>query len=131
MSGRSGASLARGYSGEGGAGVNIKTRQQGKLIGAGLQWDRDGDCWLLRLGRRRLGRVVPDAKWPGMWRSVMPDGSLSDMANITWAKDAVVRSATRDLDYVPNVQSHPRNTSKTTAVLTPGPRPSRKTGEAA
>jgi hypothetical protein len=32
--------------------------------------------------------VVPDAKWPGMYRLVLPDGSLTDMVNLTRAKEA-------------------------------------------
>jgi hypothetical protein len=35
-----------------------------------------------------LAEVVPDANWPGMWRVRSPDGGLSDMANLTRAKDA-------------------------------------------
>ena len=34
-------------------------------------------------------RVVPDANWRGMWRVRWPDGSLSDMVNLTRARDAV------------------------------------------
>src|SRR5262245_13037002 len=38
--------------------------------------------------------IVPDAKWPGMYRLVRPDGTLSDMVNnLTRAKDAL-RGAT-------------------------------------
>src|SRR6478735_4948201 len=33
-------------------------------------------------------RIVPDAKWPGMYRLRRPDGSLSMMVNLTRAKDA-------------------------------------------
>jgi hypothetical protein len=33
-------------------------------------------------------RVVPDARWPGMWRMLWPDGRLSDMTNLARAKDA-------------------------------------------
>jgi hypothetical protein len=33
--------------------------------------------------------VVPDAARPGMWRVRWPDGRLSDMTNLTRAKDAV------------------------------------------
>jgi hypothetical protein len=33
-----------------------------------------------------------------MWRSIMPDG-LSDMANITWAKHAVMEVARRELEW--------------------------------
>jgi hypothetical protein len=33
--------------------------------------------------------IVPDAKWPGMYRLRLPDGSLSVMVNLTRAKDAL------------------------------------------
>jgi hypothetical protein len=32
-------------------------------------------------------RIVPDSKWPGMWR-VDPDGRLSNLMDRTWAKGA-------------------------------------------
>jgi hypothetical protein len=35
-----------------------------------------------------LIEVVPDAKWPGMWRARKADGTLTDMVNLTRAKDA-------------------------------------------
>jgi hypothetical protein len=39
--------------------------------------------------RRRLPPgVVPDAKWPGMYRLRLPDGSLTDMVNLTRANEA-------------------------------------------
>ena len=34
-------------------------------------------------------KPVPDAAHPGMWRVRWPDGRLSDMTNLTRAKDAV------------------------------------------
>jgi hypothetical protein len=34
-------------------------------------------------------RIVPDAKWPAMFRLRLPDGSLSDMLNLPRAKDAL------------------------------------------
>jgi hypothetical protein len=33
--------------------------------------------------------IFPDAKWPGMYRLRLPNGRLSDMVNLTRAKDAV------------------------------------------
>ena len=33
--------------------------------------------------------IVPDAKWPNMYRLVRPDGTLSNMVNLTRAKDAL------------------------------------------
>jgi hypothetical protein len=32
--------------------------------------------------------VVPDERYPGMYRVRLPDGSLSDMVNLARAKDA-------------------------------------------
>jgi hypothetical protein len=37
----------------------------------------------------RKPKVVPDPARPGMWRVRWPDGRLSDMTNLTRAKDAV------------------------------------------
>jgi hypothetical protein len=37
----------------------------------------------------RKPKVVPDAAHPGMWRARWPDARLSDMTNLTRAKDAV------------------------------------------
>jgi hypothetical protein len=34
-------------------------------------------------------KLVPDPARPGMWRVRWPDGRLSDMTNLTRAKDAV------------------------------------------
>jgi hypothetical protein len=34
-------------------------------------------------------RIVPDSRWPNMFRLRYPDGSLSDMVNLTRAKDAL------------------------------------------
>jgi hypothetical protein len=35
-------------------------------------------------------RIVPDERWPGMYRLRRPDGSLTDMVNLTRAMDALV-----------------------------------------
>ena len=37
----------------------------------------------------RKPKVVPDSAHPGMWRVRWPDGRLSDMTNLTRAKDAI------------------------------------------
>jgi hypothetical protein len=39
--------------------------------------------------KQRQPKVVPDAAHPGMWRVRWPHGRLSDMSNLTRAKDAV------------------------------------------
>jgi hypothetical protein len=36
---------------------------------------------------KALAHIVPDKTYPGMWRVVRLDGSLSDMVNKTRAKD--------------------------------------------
>ena len=63
-----------------------------------LKWQRDGDVWILLYRRKRMGRVVPDKDHPGMWRSVKSNGR-SDLANLSWAKDAVLAQAVRELGY--------------------------------
>jgi hypothetical protein len=70
-----------------------------ELIGCALAWHRDGAGWVLQLKRRRMGRVIPDSEYPGMWRSVKSRGQLSDMANLSWAKNAVLLSADRELAW--------------------------------
>jgi hypothetical protein len=44
----------------------------------------------LFLGRKLLATIVPDNDWPGLWRVHLPDGHVSDMVNLTRAKDAAV-----------------------------------------
>ena len=39
--------------------------------------------------KQRQPKAVPDAAHPGMWRVRWRDGRLSDMTNLTRAKDAV------------------------------------------
>jgi len=52
----------------------------------------------LYLGKRRSGySVVEDGRWPNMWRVLLPDGSLSDMINLSRAKDAALAFLDRDL----------------------------------
>jgi hypothetical protein len=34
-------------------------------------------------------RIIPDPKWPGMYRLRLPDGSLGAIVNLTRAKDAL------------------------------------------
>src|SRR5262245_44225292 len=67
--------------------------------GAPLAWRRDGADWVLFSDRRRFGRVVPDDKYPDMWRSTLSGGRLSDMANLAWAKNAVLVAAERELEF--------------------------------
>src|SRR5262249_55773156 len=42
-----------------------------------------------------LARVVPDSRWPNMWRIVWPDGRTSDVVNLARARDAAQATAER------------------------------------
>jgi hypothetical protein len=42
-----------------------------------------------------IAEVLPDSSWPGMWRVRWADGVLSDMANLTRAKDTAFVMAQR------------------------------------
>ena len=44
----------------------------------------------LRNTGRVVAIVVPDDKWPDMFRARLVGGDISDMANLTRAKDAAV-----------------------------------------
>ena len=52
-----------------------------------LQWK--GRELRLNTGRL-LGTIEPDSEWAGMFRVRLPDGWLSDMVNLTRAKDAAI-----------------------------------------
>ena len=51
----------------------------------------------LKLGARVMATIEPDANWPGMWR-VRFGGMLSDMANLSRAKDAAISIVLRGLN---------------------------------
>jgi hypothetical protein len=50
----------------------------------------------LKLGRRVVATVQPDARWPGMWR-VHYGGKVSDMLNLSRAKDTAASIALSEL----------------------------------
>src|SRR5262249_19600805 len=56
----------------------------------GLSKDQKPKSVTLRRNPPKLDpRIVPDAKWPAMFRLRLPDGSLSEMVNLPRAKDAL------------------------------------------
>ena len=75
------------------------TAENQDLIGASLHWKRIAAGWRLWNDRRRMGEVVPDDNQPGMWRVVLSGGRLSDYANLSWARNAVLTAATLELQY--------------------------------
>jgi hypothetical protein len=68
-----------------------------------LTWRKDGVRLLLFHGsdQNPLAIVEPDAKYPFLYRIRYPDGRLSDMANLTRAKDAACWFALRSLNSGP------------------------------
>jgi hypothetical protein len=84
------------------SGDENKLRKYGAVTGRDrLVWRTDGRALSLHLhrSRRALIRVEPDGRWPGMFRIRSADG-LSDMTNLSRAKDAAVATALRSLNTV-------------------------------
>jgi hypothetical protein len=63
-------------------------------------WHPHSDGFALHVVGKREAvlHVVPDTRWPNMYRIRHPGGVLPDMANLTWAKDGAVALAMRMLD---------------------------------
>ena len=51
-----------------------------------------GSCALFHRGLV-LATIEPDLTWPGMWRVRLPEGYLTDMVNLSRAKDAAASLA--------------------------------------
>jgi hypothetical protein len=72
-----------------------------------LTWRRetDGTLVLYRTGSRSiLAQIVADRVYPSMWRVKMPSGKLSDMTNLTRAKDAAMSIAISILNRAQKAQ---------------------------
>lgn len=48
-------------------------------------------------------KIVKDKKWPGMYRIKLDDGTLTEMANLTRAKDAM--AAAKELEELKKLQA--------------------------
>ena len=74
----------------------MSDRGLGRIYGRGdLKWkDRE----LRLVTGRLLATVEPDTKWAGMYRVRLPDGHVTDMVNISRAKDAAISLALTDLN---------------------------------
>jgi len=64
-----------------------------------LTWRRSTTGWRLYSGKRCFGEVIEDAKYPGMWRAPLSGGRFSDMANLSWARNAVYEAAVREITW--------------------------------
>jgi hypothetical protein len=69
------------------------------VLARDLHWQRDGADWVLFNKRRRMGRVIPDGDHRAMYRVALSRGRVSDLANLSWTKDAVTAAAVRELAY--------------------------------
>jgi hypothetical protein len=67
-----------------------------------LSWRHANDRLFLFYGDNddHLAIVEPDAKYTGIYRIRFPDGGLSDIVNLTRAKDAALAFALRSLNSV-------------------------------
>ena len=73
-----------------------KSDSLGRIYGRGdLKW-KDRELHLVT--GRLLATVEPDTKWAGMHRVRLPDGHVTDMVNISRAKDAAISLALTDLN---------------------------------
>jgi hypothetical protein len=81
-----------------------------------LNWRHADGRLFLYYGNNRnpLLTVEPDSQYAGMYRIRFPDGGLSDMANLTRAKDAAIAFALRSFN------SGNSGTQETGAQETPG-----------
>ena len=60
----------------------------------------------LRLSTGRLlATVEPDAQWVGMYRVRLPNGQLTDMVNLSRAKDAAIALALTNLNNKPDKEA--------------------------
>jgi hypothetical protein len=83
-----------------GAGPNLCRENRGEagldLISAGKHGlnsrSPQNPQWALQYGNARtpLALVAPDSRWPEMWRIHWPDGEVSDLTNLSRARDAAL-----------------------------------------
>jgi len=85
-----------------------------------MHWIREGADWVLKFNRRELGRVFPDDRYPNMWRSRRADGRLSDIANLSWAKNAVLIEVESDQAHTrAKLKKSPLKAGQYQGVMTP------------
>lgn len=72
--------------------------------------------WRLKIGNRLTGYTVrQDDKYPSMWRVHTPNGRISDMVNLTRAKDAAMAACHLGGDDVPRWEWDPRQSPNVAA----------------
>jgi hypothetical protein len=66
------------------------------MLGSGnlrIQQTERGYRVMRAASHQELVHLEPDGRWPNMWRIRRPDGSRSDMVNLTRAQDAALGAA--------------------------------------
>jgi hypothetical protein len=89
------------------------------------EWRQTLHSWQLRRPGGAVTEVVPDSRYPSMYRVKLPDGSISDMINLTRAKDAALSLADARLDGRIRGFQAPRIARSTGAAPGAGLRPKR------
>jgi hypothetical protein len=64
-----------------------------------------------QLGRRVVATIEPDSKWLEIWR-VRRGGSISDMVNLSRAKDAAISIALSDLNALARRDAPPKEADR-------------------
>ena len=65
----------------------------------------------LKSGQRAVATIEPDSKWPGMWR-VRRGGVISDLLNLSRAKDAAISIALSDLNALDRGDAPPKDADR-------------------
>jgi hypothetical protein len=73
--------------------IDIRTGSRSVRGNQQPSWRHNGAGQLWLVGQRHLGCVSPDPEQVGMWRVQWSDGCISDLTNLTRAKDALSRFA--------------------------------------
>jgi hypothetical protein len=88
-----------------GPGSVVTDREARKVVGTGKRDKQPSkhspqslQAWCLHYGSAQspIVVVVPDGRWPGMYRVAWPNGQLSDFVNLSRAKDAAAAICLRD-----------------------------------
>ena len=79
------------------------------------RWRQTGNEWHRLIVRRVIARVAPDARWPKTNRVVLADGFVSDLVDLTRAKDAALSLAM--VKKAPRRRRKPRRSRSTTNPL--------------
>jgi hypothetical protein len=72
-----------------------------RFHGAVYQWQRGAEGLELRRSHSVVAEVVPDERYPSMFRVELPGRSISDIVNLARAKDAALRLADHALQTRP------------------------------